>query len=136
MFHDFCRLLSFFKIIFFFQKIISGTLSSEFRALCIQISPDTLCNDYCRLWTDHIYHLCTIISSKLSILRQLYKYIPNDAQKCSTKGYILPLIDYGSSTWGTTSRSNIETLSKLQKRAARIFLNASYHTASSDFFKR
>ena len=50
------------------------------------------------------------------------------------QGYILPLIDYGSSTWGTTSRSNLERLSKLQKRAARIILNAPYDTASSDMF--
>ena len=47
------------------------------------------------------------------------------------QGYILPLIDYGSSTWGTTSKSNLERLSKLQKRAARIILNAPYDTASS-----
>ena len=50
------------------------------------------------------------------------------------QGYILPLIDYGSSTWGTTSRSNLERLSKLQKRAARIILNAPYDTVSSDMF--
>ena len=50
------------------------------------------------------------------------------------QGYILPLIDYGSSTWGTTSGSNLESLSKLQKRAARIILNAPYDTASSVMF--
>ena len=50
------------------------------------------------------------------------------------QGYILPLNDYGSSTWGATSRNNIERLSKLQKRAARIILNADYDTASSDMF--
>ena len=50
------------------------------------------------------------------------------------QGYILPLIDYGSSTWGTTSRSNLERLSKLQKRAARLIINAPYDTASSVMF--
>ena len=50
------------------------------------------------------------------------------------QGYILPLIDYGSSTWGTTSKSNLERLSKLQKRAARIILNVPYDTASSVMF--
>ena len=48
------------------------------------------------------------------------------------QGYILLFI--GSSTWGTTSRSNLERLSKLQKRAARIILNAPYDTASSNMF--
>ena len=51
------------------------------------------------------------------------------------QGYILPLIDYGTSDWGTTLKSNIEILLKLQKRAAPIILNAPYDTASSDMFK-
>ena len=54
------------------------------------------------------------------------------------QGYIQPLIDYGSSTRDTFSRSNLERLSRLtyyfQKRAARIILNAPYNTASSDMF--
>ena len=51
------------------------------------------------------------------------------------QAYILPFIDYGSSTWCTTARSNLERLSRLQKRAARIILNAPYDTTSSDMFK-
>ena len=86
-------------------------------------------------WTDHIDHLCAIISSKISLLRQFSTYIPNGAQIIFYQGYILPLIDYGSSTQGTTSMNNIERLSKLQKRAAQIILNAPYDTASSDMFK-
>ena len=56
----------------------------------------------------------------------------NYTPKMFNPGYILPLIDYGSSTWGTTSRSYLERLSKLQKRALRIIRNAPYDTASSD----
>ena len=85
-------------------------------------------------WTDHIDHLCANISSKISLSRQLSTYIPTEAQKMFYQGYILPLIDYGSCTWGTTSKSNIERLSRLQKRAARIILNVPYDTASSDMF--
>ena len=85
-------------------------------------------------WTDHIDHLCAMISSKISLLRQLSTYIPNDAQIIFYQGYILPLIDYGSSTWGTTSKIT-EKLSKLQKHAARFILNAPYATASPDIFK-
>ena len=46
----------------------------------------------------------------------------------------LPLIDYGSNTWGSTSKLNIERLSKLQKRAARIILKADFDTPSSEMF--
>ena len=51
------------------------------------------------------------------------------------QSYILPLLDYGSNTWGTTSRSNLERLSKLQKRAARIILKASFDIPSVDMFE-
>ena len=50
------------------------------------------------------------------------------------QGYILPLIDYGSNTWGTTTTTNIERLSKLQKRAARIILQVDYTTPSTTMF--
>ena len=85
-------------------------------------------------WTDHIDHICANISSKISLLRQLSTYIPIEAQNMFYQGYILPLIDYGSSTWGNTSKNNLERLSKLQKRAARIVLNALHDTASSVMF--
>ena len=85
-------------------------------------------------WSDHIDYLCSTISSKISLLKQLSLYIPVEAQKLYYQGYILPLIDYGSCTWGTTSKANIERISKLQKRAARIILNADFDTASSEMF--
>ena len=85
-------------------------------------------------WTDHIDYLCANISYKIPLLRQLSTYIPTEAQRMLYRGYILPLIDYGLSTLGTTSRSNLKILSKLQKRASRIILNALYDTASSNMF--
>ena len=61
--------------------------------------------------------------------------MPTDVQKHFYQGYILPLIDYGSITWGTTSNANIERLSKLQKRAARIILRADFDMPSSLMFR-
>lgn len=87
------------------------------------------------LWTAHIDYLCANISSKVSLLRQLSTYVPKEVQKLFYQGYILPLIDYGSNTWGTTSKQNIERLSKLQKRAARIILTADFNTPSLEMFK-
>ena len=55
-------------------------------------------------------------------------------QKLFYQGYRLPFIDYGSNTWGSTSKLNIERLSKLQKRAARIILKADFDTPSSEMF--
>lgn len=86
-------------------------------------------------WNSHIDHLCATISSKISLLRQLSNYVPIHAQKLFYQGYILPLFDYGSVTWGTTSTTNIERLSKLQKRAARVILKADFTTPSALMFQ-
>ena len=68
-------------------------------------------------WTAHIDYLCSTLSAKISLLRQLSAYVPQVIQKLYYQSYILPLLDYGCNTWGTTSSANIERLSKLQKRA-------------------
>ena len=75
-------------------------------------------------WSAHIEYLCSNISSKISLLRQLSEYVPTNVQKLFFQSYIMPLIDYGSVIWGSTSTSNLERLLKLQKRAARISLKA------------
>ena len=82
-------------------------------------------------WSAHIDNLCSAISSKISLLRQLAEYVPTCVRKRFYQGYILPLID----TWGTTSIANIQRLSKLQKRAARIILKANFDTPSSLMFQ-
>ena len=85
-------------------------------------------------WTPHIDYLCKLISSKISLLKQLSSYVPKHIQKIFYQRYILPLIDYGCNTWSATTSSNIERISKLQKRAARIILQAEYLTPSSLMF--
>ena len=60
----------------------------------------------------------------------------NDVQKKFYQGYILSLIDCGSVVWGTTSSSNIERISRLQKRAARIILHADFNTPSAETFEK
>ena len=47
------------------------------------------------------------------------------------QGYILPLIDYGSITWDT----DVQQMSKLQKQATFIILNADFDIPYSLMFK-
>ena len=61
--------------------------------------------------------------------------MPQDIPKVFYQIYILSLLDFGCNTWGSTSGSNIERLSKLQKRAARSILQADYLTPSSLMFE-
>lgn len=85
-------------------------------------------------WNPQIDYLCSLISSRISLLKQLSKYVSKEAQKMFYSGYILPLVDYGSNTWGTTTSTNIDRLLKLQKRAARIILQADFTTPSTLMF--
>ena len=82
-------------------------------------------------WSTHIDHLCSLISSKISLLRQLSDYVPTEVQKLFYQGYILPYIDYGSIIWGSATGNQIERLSKLQKCAARIILHADFTAPSA-----
>ena len=52
------------------------------------------------------------------------------------QSYVLPLIDYGSSSWGPITKLNIEIINKLQKRAARIILKVDYITPSVEMSQR
>ena len=87
------------------------------------------------MWCAHIDHLCSTLSSKISLLRQLADYVTVDVLKKFYQGYILPLIDYGSVTWSGASLANIKRIFKLQKRAARIILHADYDTPSAIMFR-
>ena len=62
--------------------------------------------------TAHIDYLCSTLYTKSSLLRQLFAYVPQEIQKLYYQSYILPPLDYGCNTWGTTSSANIECLSK------------------------
>ena len=53
-------------------------------------------------WAPHIDHLCSLISTKISLLKQLAEYVLQNIQKLFYQSYILPLFDYGCNTWGTT----------------------------------
>ena len=54
-------------------------------------------------WSTHIDHLCSIIASKISLLRQVSEYVSVETQKLFYQGYILPYIDYGSAVWGSAA---------------------------------
>ena len=54
-------------------------------------------------WSARIDYLCSNISSKILLLRQLSKYVPVEVQKQFYQSYTMPLMYYGSVVWGSTS---------------------------------
>ena len=134
------------KLLLNYNKTTCMALGTRMRKLNLQVDNVCIQNvstqkllgihlDEHLTWTAHLDYLCSSISNKISLLRQLAEYVPTDVQKRFYQGYIFPLIDYSSITWGTTSNANIERLSKLQKRAARIILRADFDTPSSLMFR-
>jgi len=86
------------------------------------------------LWHDHIDKLCKTLSSKIALLSRIKKYLPTETRNLYYKHYILPTMDYCSNVWGNGAKSELDRIYKLQKRAARIILDASIDHPSKALF--
>ena len=71
-------------------------------------------------WNLHVMKLCKRVSSKLSLLNRLRKFIDKNTLLSIYKSIIQPNIDYAISIWGYSSKSNKDLITRLQHRAARI----------------
>ena len=87
-------------------------------------------------WEAHIDKLCSIIVSRLSLLSRIKLYLSSDCLKLYYNSYILSIMDYCCSVWGNATKTQIDKIYKLQKRAARIILNVTTETPSSVMFKK
>ena len=87
-------------------------------------------------WTQHIDYLCSIISSRISLLRQLSYYVPDNIQKIYYQSYILPMMDYGSISWGSTSKMNIKKKMQKKKKSGTYHLKTDYTTPSAEMFQQ
>ena len=78
-------------------------------------------------WEPHISYISKIISGRLYLLKRTRDYLPIEARKRYYNALIQPHLTYCSSIWGNCSNELLNDILKLQKRAARIILGASYH---------
>ena len=74
-------------------------------------------------WEEQIDLVYKKINSKLALLSEIKWYLTLDTRILYFNAYILPLFDYCVIIWGNCSKQNIQRISKLQKKAARIILN-------------
>ena len=81
-------------------------------------------------WTDHIDNLCSIINSRLALLRRIKPFLAKDCALRFYNSCIHATIIYCSVTWGNCSKTHLLKILRLQKRAARIILDADYSTPS------
>ena len=81
-------------------------------------------NDRTLNWNKQIDAVCLNIKRRITLLKMLSKYVNKNSLIQYYNSYILPIFDYGCLIWGRCMVSNIHRLLKLQKRSARIILNA------------
>ena len=86
-------------------------------------------------WDKQIDAVCLNISRRITLLKLLSKYVDMESMKQYYNSYIQPTLDYGCLIWGRCSTSTTLRLLKLQKRAARIILNADILTPSKWLFQ-
>ena len=83
----------------------------------------------------HIDSLCKKISKHIGILNRIKAYLPRTERILYYNSLVKPLILYCSVTWtGCCSHDNISKVFKLQKRCARIILDAHQRRRSVDLF--
>ena len=87
-------------------------------------------------WKKQIAHVKQCVSFKLSLLRRIRKYLPFETRILFYNFYIKPVIEYCCIVWGTGCRENENVITKLQKKAARLILDADPLSPSKEMFKK
>ena len=87
-------------------------------------------------WNKQIDHVKQCVSFKLSLLRRLRIYLPFETRILFYNYYIKPIIEYCCIVWGTGCRENENVITKLQKKAARLILDADPLSPSKEMFKK
>ena len=64
------------------------------------------------------------VSQRIAVLKKIKRNLPLAERKLYFNALIEPIMLYGSCAWYTASGENVNRISKLQKRAARVILDA------------
>ena len=76
-------------------------------------------------WKTHVNNVCTKANRSLGFLRKNLYSCPQEVKEAAYKGWVRPVLDYGSSVWDPPGVVLQEELENVQKRAAR-FVTSNY----------
>ena len=82
----------------------------------------------------HIDQLCKKLSKRLGLLKHISPYLKKRQRETYYNGIIKPTTMYESMVWDNCSSDCVQRILKLQKRAARIILDADRTTPSITIF--
>ena len=81
-------------------------------------------------WNAHVDATSKKANNSLAFLRRNLASCPRDIKAQSYQALVRPILEYASTSWDPYTKSNIQQLEAVQRRAAR-FLTGDYRTTSS-----
>ena len=81
-------------------------------------------------WIAHVDATSKKANNSLAFLRRNLASCPRDIKAQSYQGLVRPILEYASTSWDPYTKSNIQQLEAVQRRAAR-FVTGDYRTTSS-----
>lgn len=87
-------------------------------------------------WDHHVNNICSKISSRLFLLRRIKPFLTYDCTLRFYNSCVHTHFIYCSISWGNCSHTQLLRLLRLQKRAARILLDADFTQPSLSLFSK
>ena len=85
-------------------------------------------------YESHIDELCKKLSKRIGLLKHISPFLNQRQRETYYNGVIKPTLLYGSMIWDSCNDEHLPSILKLQKRAARIILDAERLTPSVVLF--
>lgn len=86
-------------------------------------------------WNAHVDLVLSKLSRITGVLSKLRFCLPKSVKLVLYRAMFLSHLQYCHLVWGTTTQANIAKLSKVQKKAVRIIMNAAYDSHTASFFE-
>ena len=85
-------------------------------------------------WKHHINYVSTKISKSVGLIAKVRHYIPREILISLYWALIHPYLNYGLVAWGQASKSSLNKLLKIQKRALRLIYFSNYQDSALPLF--
>ena len=105
---------------------LNQTNSTKFLGLII---------DYKLSWQEQTDYICKLLSRNLGVIHKLKPFFPCHVLRSLYSTLLLPYIHYAILAWGNCSKTKIESIFRIQKRAIRTINCADYLAHTNPLFK-
>ena len=81
-------------------------------------------------WDLHINYLIKMLNSRICLLKRAKAYLTIECRIMLFNALIKPVLEYCCTVWGSCSVENLQRLLRVQKRCARLILDATIYDSS------